>query len=53
MGRMGCDPPLALLEHFLKRMNQTDNLDVLFMPGDFIGNSVPHSDTNEYPQIVP
>ncbi len=43
-GRLGCDPPPALLERFLQRINQTEpDLDLLFMPGDFIGHSIPIS----------
>jgi hypothetical protein len=39
---MGCDPPLATLELILKRMrDQEMGIDLLFMPGDFIGHSIP------------
>ena len=41
-GRIGCDPPPLLLEKLLQRLNQTDGqIDILFLPGDFIGHSIP------------
>ncbi len=40
-GRLGCDPPLVTLELILKRMrDQEQGLDLLFMPGDFIGHGI-------------
>lgn len=41
LGRMGCDPPVELLQRFLDRMKEGGAPDVLFMPGDFIGHSIP------------
>ena len=44
-GRLGCDPPAATLELILKRMrDQEMGIDLLFMPGDFIGHTIPISD---------
>ena len=41
-GRLGCDPPAATLELFLKRMRDQElGIDLLFMPGDFLGHSIP------------
>ena len=41
-GRFGCDPPVETLELLLKRMrDQETNIDLLFMPGDFIGHAIP------------
>jgi len=36
-----CDPPMELLDHFMKKMNQSEVVDVLIMAGDFIGHSIP------------
>ena len=42
LGRLGCDAPIELLERVLYKMNQSEgNLDLLFMPGDFIGHAIP------------
>jgi len=44
-GWLGCDIPVTTLELVLKRMSEKENrLDVLFMPGDFIGHSIPIDD---------
>jgi hypothetical protein len=41
-GRLGCDIPVGTLELVLKRMSEKEKkLDVLFMPGDFIGHTIP------------
>ena len=41
-GRLGCDPPAATLELMLKRMrDQEMGVDLLFMPGDFVGHTIP------------
>ena len=50
LGRIGCDPPKALIETFLQKLNRSmgvddgsgdsDPVDVLFLPGDFVGHKV-------------
>ena len=42
LGRIYCDPPAALIEAFLKNINQTETkIDALILTGDFIGHSMP------------
>ena len=42
MGRMGCDAPIELIEKIMMKMNQSEGqIDILFMPGDFIGHYIP------------
>ena len=41
-GKLGCDPPLALLEAFLDKLSTTEkNLDFILMPGDLVVHGVP------------
>ncbi len=42
LGRLGCDAPIELFERILYKMNQSEGeLDLLFMPGDFMGHTIP------------
>jgi hypothetical protein len=42
LGRLGCDAPIELFERVLYKINQSEgNLDLLFMPGDFMGHTIP------------
>ncbi len=40
LGRIGCDPPLAATEWFLKKMS-SEKFDLLVMSGDFVGHYIP------------
>lgn len=51
-GRVGCDPPAATLELILKRIrDQEMGVDLLFMPGDFIGHSIPIGSDKEFDPV--
>jgi hypothetical protein len=42
---MGCDPPIAAFEKIMQKLNysayEQGRIDMLFLPGDFIGHSLP------------
>lgn len=48
LGRLGCDPPLALFESFLQQMKDTESqqLDFILMPGDFVAHGIPLEPTD-------
>ena len=49
-GRMGCDPPLTLLEAFLGKLKSSEgDLDFILVPGDLVVHGVPlnHDDPKE------
>jgi len=51
LGRQGCDPPPNLFERFLIRLSKVEkDVDILFMPGDFIGHSIPVPATGIFDQ---
>lgn len=43
MGKLGCDPPLQLLESFLQQIKDTEgqDLDFILIPGDIVAHGVP------------